>query len=127
MRDESGIGLTPRAPRLPCMETTRSARWRARAGDRHVVDAAVVLACVLLTVLAVKTPWARLPPPVVAVAGMLGSAAQWPRRRWPQVAVVAGAGAFGLSGNPAPLLVGLYAGAVYGPRRLMWVGGVAAG
>ena len=88
--------------------------------DRRVVDAALVVACLALTVLAVKTPWADLPRPVVALAAVLGSVAQWPRRRWPLVATVAGAAAFVLSGNPGPLLVGLYSGAAYTPRRLVW-------
>ena len=89
--------------------------------DRRVVDAVLVVACLLLTVLAVKTPWADLPRAVVAIAGVLGSALQWPRRRWPLAATVAGAAAFVLSGNPGPLLVGLYSGAAYPPRRLVWL------
>lgn len=88
--------------------------------DRRVVDAALVVACLALTVLAVKTPWANLPRPVIAVAGVLGSVAQWPRRRWPLVATVAGAGAFVLSGNPGPLFVGLYSGAAYSRPLLVW-------
>src|SRR3954447_754653 len=113
-------------PRLLGMETTHGARWRNAVAGPRAVDAGLVLACVLLTVLAVKTPWARLPLPVIAVAGLLGSAAQWPRRRWPQLALAAGAGAFVLSGNPGPWLVGLHAGAVYAPRRQLWACGVAA-
>jgi signal transduction histidine kinase len=103
------------------METTQHARWR----DPRVVDAALVVVCLLLTVLAVKTPWSPLPRPVIAAAGVLGSLAQWPRRRWPQVAVVAGAAAYALSGNPGPGLVGLHAVAAYGPRRRLWVAAVA--
>ncbi|HEV7649841.1 MAG TPA: histidine kinase [Actinophytocola sp.] len=100
-------------------------RWRSVVTDRRVVDAVLVLACLLLTPLAVKTPWADLPRPVIAIAGVLGSAAQWPRRRLPLVATVAGAGAYVLSGNPGPLLVGLYSGAAYLPRRLVWAAAVA--
>jgi len=96
-------------------------RWRGLLTDRRVVDTVAVLACLFLTVLAVKTPWSTLPRPAIAIIGVLGSAAQWPRRRWPHVANVAGAGTFALSGNPGPLLIGLYAGAAYGPRRLVWV------
>jgi signal transduction histidine kinase len=107
------------------METTSPAWWRRLVATRRAVDAALVLTCLLLTVLAVKTPWSPLPLPVIAVAGVLGSAAQWPRRRWPHLAAVAGAGAFALSGNPGPWLVGLFAGAVFAPRRQVWVPGLA--
>jgi signal transduction histidine kinase len=96
-------------------------RWRGLLADRRVVDTTVVLACLVLTALAVKTPWSTLPRPAIAVIGVLGSAAQWPRRRWPHVATVAGAGTFALSGNPGPLLIGLYSGAAHGPRRLVLV------
>jgi signal transduction histidine kinase len=96
-------------------------RWRGVVGDPRVVDAVLVLACLLLTPLAVKTPWADLPRPVIAAAGVLGSLAQWPRRRWPLAATVAGAAAYVLSGNPGPIFVGLYSGAAYPPRRLVWV------
>ncbi len=77
-------------------------------------------ACLVLTALAIKTPWSILPRPVIAVAGVAGSAAQWSRRRRPHVATVAGAAAYALSGNPGPLLVGLYSGASYTPRRHVW-------
>jgi signal transduction histidine kinase len=96
-------------------------RWRRVLTDRRVVDTVVVLACLFLTVLAVKTPWSTIPRPAIAIIGVLGSAAQWPRRRWPHLATAAGAGAYALSGNPGPLLIGLYAGAAYGPRRLIWL------
>jgi signal transduction histidine kinase len=95
-------------------------RHWTRLADRRVVDAAVVLACLSLTVLAVKTPWADLPRPVIAAAAVAGSAAQWWRRRWPQLAAVAGAASYALSGNPGPWLAGLYAGASYAPRRHVW-------
>jgi len=95
----------------------RLAKWRALGTDRRVVDGALVLACLVLTALAIKTPWSILPRPVIAVAGVAGSAAQWSRRRRPHVATVAGAAAYALSGNPGPLLVGLYSGASYTPRR----------
>jgi signal transduction histidine kinase len=90
------------------------------------LDAALVLGCVALAVLAVKGRWAPFPRPVIAVAGLLGSVAQWPRRRWPQVAAVVGAGSYVLSGNPGPLLVGLYTGAAYAPRRQVWAFAAAA-
>jgi signal transduction histidine kinase len=90
------------------------------------VDAALVLVCLALSLLAVKTPWSPLPWPVVAVAGTLGSAAMWFRRRWPVAAAVAGAGTFALAGNPGPLLIGLYNGARYAPRRSGWLCGLAA-
>jgi signal transduction histidine kinase len=105
----------------------RTARWRRVLGNRQrLLDAALVLACLYLIVLAVKTPWSPLPPPVIVAAGVLGSVAQWPRRRWPHLAAVAGAVAFALGSNPGPWLIGLYAGAVYAPRRQAWALGVAA-
>jgi len=107
------------------METPRRVNWRRLATDRRALDAAVVVACLALTVLAVKTPWAALPRPVIAVAGVLGSLAQWPRRRRPYVAAVVGSVAYALSGNPAPALVGVYSAAAFGPRWLIWVPALA--
>jgi signal transduction histidine kinase len=92
---------------------------------RGVADGALVLACLALTALAVKASWSALPAPVVALAGIAGSAAQWWRRALPVPAAVAGAAAYALSGNPGPLLVGVYSGAVYGARRGAAVAGVA--
>lgn len=103
------------------MDTTR---WRKLAGDRRVVDTLVVVACLALTALAVKTPWSTLPRPVIAVAGVLGSAAQWHRLRWPHLATATGAVAYALSGNPGPLLVGLYSGAAHGSRGQAWALGL---
>ncbi|GIE76424.1 hypothetical protein Aph02nite_23740 [Actinoplanes philippinensis] len=91
----------------------------------ELVDAGLVLACLVLSLLAVKTPWSPLPWPVVAAAGVLGSAAMWRRRRWPVAAAVAGAVAFALGGNPGPLLIGLYSGARYASRRHAWLCGIA--
>ncbi|MFG1925910.1 sensor histidine kinase [Cryptosporangium sp. NPDC048952] len=84
------------------------------------VDAALVVGCLFLTVLAVKTPWSALPLVVIAVGGTLASVAQWWRRRWPHLAAVAGALGWVLSGNPGPWLVGLYASGAYAPRRHAW-------
>ncbi|MQA12413.1 MAG: two-component sensor histidine kinase [Pseudonocardiaceae bacterium] len=95
--------------------------WRGVLTDRRVVDMLVVVGCLVLTALAVKTPWSTLPRPAIAVIGLLGSTAQWPRRRWPHLAVAVGAATYALSGNPGPLLVGSYAVAAYGPRRLVWL------
>ncbi|MEV4510169.1 histidine kinase [Dactylosporangium sp. NPDC049525] len=92
---------------------------------RGVADGVLVLACLALTALAVKASWSALPAPVVALAGVAGSAAQWWRRTLPWPAAVAGAAAYALSGNPAPLLVGVYSGAVYGSRAGAAVAGVA--
>ncbi|MBG0819693.1 sensor histidine kinase [Planomonospora sp. ID91781] len=100
-------------------------RWRDRFAGRRVVDAAVVLVCLALTGLAAKAHWSALPWPVIVGAGVPGSLAQWWRRRWPQAATVAGAAAYALSGNPAPLIVGLYSGAAYAPRRQVWALAVA--
>jgi signal transduction histidine kinase len=83
-------------------------------------DAALVAGCLLLTILAVRGHWAPAPEPVIAVAGVLGSLALYPRRRWPALAAVAGAAAYTLSGNPVPVFVGLYSGAAYAPRRHVW-------
>jgi signal transduction histidine kinase len=99
---------------------------RTRPADPGLTDAALVLTCLALSLLAVKTPWSPLPWPIVAAAGALGSAAMWFRRRWPVAAAVAGAGAFALSGNPGPLLIGLYSGARYASRRGGWLCGLAA-
>jgi signal transduction histidine kinase len=107
-------------PTLQGMEMSRFARWRVPVTDRRVVDGTLVLACLVLTAFAVKGSWSILPRPVIAVAGVAGSAAQWSRRRRPHVATVTGAAAYALSGNPGPLLVGLYAGASYAPRRQVW-------
>lgn len=93
--------------------------------ERRVLDPALVLACLALTALAAKGHWSPLPWPVIIVAGTVGSAAQLVRRRWPVVAAVIGAGAYGLSGNPGPWLLGVYAGAAYAPRRLVPIAGVA--
>jgi signal transduction histidine kinase len=89
------------------------------------VDAALVVGCLFLTYLAVKAHWSPLPRPVVAIAGVAGSVAQWPRRRWPISAALAGTAAYVLSGNPGPLLVGLYSGGSYAPRRHVWLPAVA--
>jgi signal transduction histidine kinase len=94
-------------------------RWQRWA------DVALVAGCVALTVLAVKAHWSPLPRPVIAVAGLAGSAAQWQRRRWPMTAALAGSAAYALSGNPGPLLVGLYAGGSYGRRRRAWLPALA--
>jgi signal transduction histidine kinase len=91
----------------------------------RVADAAVVLGCLVLTALAVKASWTALPGPVIAVAGGVGSAAQWFRRRWPLVAAVAGAAAFPFGGNPGTWLVGVYSGAAYAGRRLAWIAAIA--
>ena len=89
--------------------------------DRRVVDAAAVLGCLFLTVLAVKASWSGLPRPVIAVAGTLGSLVQWRRLRWPAIAAVVGSAAYLLSGNPGPWLVGVYSGASCSPRRRVWL------
>ena len=95
-------------------------KWRALAADRRVIDGALVVGCLLLTVLAVKGHWSELPRPVIAGAGVAGSAAQWLRRRRPHLAAVAGSAAYALSGNPGPALVGLYSGGSYAARRQVW-------
>jgi signal transduction histidine kinase len=115
------------------MTTTRSITWRPLPSAARVagvfrvtdvsraVDAVLVLACLGLSVLATKGEWSSLPRPVIAVAGVAGSLAQWPRRRWPQFATVVAAPMYALSGNPGPLVAGLYSSGVYAPRRQVWV------
>lgn len=92
---------------------------------RGVADGALVLVCLALTAMAVKGSWSALPVPAVAVAGVAGSVAQWWRRRLPWAAAIAGSAAYAMSGNPAPLLVGVYSGAAHGSRRSAAVAGVA--
>ncbi|WP_158220646.1 sensor histidine kinase [Kineosporia sp. A_224] len=96
-------------------------RWQTLLAEPRTVDAAVVLGCLVLTVLAVRGAWSGLPAAVIVPAGVGGSAAQWLRRRHPQVAAIAGAASYTLSGNPGPLLAGLYAGGAYAPRRRAWL------
>jgi signal transduction histidine kinase len=103
------------------MQMPHRVNVRALAADPRVIDAAVVLGCLALSVLAVKGMWSPLPRPAIAVAGAVGSVAQLPRRRWPQVAALVGSASCVLSGNPVPLATGLYAAAVYAPRRQIWV------
>src|SRR3954453_17384942 len=95
-------------------------RWQRWA------DIALVAGCLVLTVLAAKAHWSSLPRPVIVVAGLAGSAAQWQRRGGPTTGGLAGAGGHAASGNPGPLLVGLYSAGAYGRRRLAWLA-VAAG
>ncbi len=84
------------------------------------LDGALVLGCLGLTVLATKAHWSATPSIVIAVSGVTASLAQWWRRRLPQLAAVAGAVGYALSGNPGPWLVGVYSGASYAPRRQVW-------
>jgi DNA-binding NarL/FixJ family response regulator len=55
------------------MQTMLEAWWRRPQVARRALDAAIVLVCLGLTVLAVKTPWSPLPRWVIATAGTLGS------------------------------------------------------
>ncbi len=95
--------------------------YRRMLTDPRVVDGALVLACLALTALAVKTPWSTLPRPLIAVTGVAGSVAQWRRRTWPLLATALGAVSFPLSGNPGPWFVGVYSGAAYARRRHVWL------
>src|SRR5918992_1233324 len=90
---------------------------QGRSIDPWVVDAALVACSAGLTVLAVKTPWSPLPLPVIALAGVAGSLAVWWQRRRPGAVAGIGAVTHVLSGNPGPLVVGLYQGAAIGRRR----------
>jgi signal transduction histidine kinase len=91
--------------------------WRSVLDGGRVVDAVVVLACLGLTVLAVRGHWSVQPEPVIAVGGAAASLTQWWRRRWPVAAALAGVVGLVLSGNPIPALVGLYSGGSYASRR----------
>ncbi|MFI6734926.1 sensor histidine kinase [Nonomuraea sp. NPDC050451] len=93
------------------MVTYRNALRRVLTWDPHAISAASVAFCLLLTVLAVKTPWAPLPRVVIAAAGLVATGAVWFRDRWPTAVAAIGAGAYVLSGNPGPLLIGLFSGA----------------
>ncbi|WP_182884519.1 sensor histidine kinase [Microbispora sp. H10885] len=93
------------------MLSYRAALRRVAALGPHAIGAASVALSLFLTVLAVKTPWAPLPRPVIAAAGLAGTGAVWFRGRWPVAVAVAGAGAYVLSGNPGPLLISLFSGA----------------
>jgi signal transduction histidine kinase len=99
----------------------RRSSWWTPSTNRRVVDAALVLACFALTVLAVRTPWSPLPWPVIWVVGVVGSLAQWFRRDRPEAAAVLGAAAFAFGANPGAWLVGVYSAAAYGPRRRVWI------
>jgi signal transduction histidine kinase len=99
-------------------------RWVRRITTPVAVDAALVVVCLSLTALAAKTPWSPLPVAVILIAGVLGSLAQGWRRRRPALASLAGSVAYALSGNPGPLLIGLYSGAAYAPRRRVWALGL---
>lgn len=72
-----------------------------------VRDVTAMATGAFLTVLAVKTPWSPMPRPVILVAGLIGSAALWWRRRRPVETTLVGVVAFVLSGNPGPVAVGL--------------------
>ncbi|MGY3520256.1 sensor histidine kinase [Micromonospora haikouensis] len=101
--------------RLTSWRTTRSWFGRQRVGD-----ALIVAACLVLTTLAVTTPWSPLPLPVVGAAGTLAALATWWRRSHPYAVVVIAALGYALSGNEGPLLVGLFAAGLYASRRHVW-------
>ncbi|MEW9552967.1 sensor histidine kinase [Nonomuraea sp. NPDC050783] len=94
------------------MVTCRNALQRMAAPGPRAVGAACVLACLILTLLAVKTPWAPLPRAVIAAAGLVSTGAVWFRDRWPVAVAALGAAGYALSGNPGPLLIGLFSGAL---------------
>jgi signal transduction histidine kinase len=94
-----------------------TALWRTKRADPRLIDAAVVTLCLVLAAFAVKAPWSSLPRPVIAVSGLVAGLAAAFRYRLPVAVTLIGAGAYALSGNPVPLIVGLFAGSVAGPRR----------
>jgi signal transduction histidine kinase len=92
--------------------TLRRARSvQAWSPSPRTVDIALCVASLALTVLAVKTPWSTLPRPVIAAAGVIGSAALLGRRRYPVTVAVVGIATQILSGNPWPQAVGLFTAA----------------
>ncbi|GAA3591722.1 histidine kinase [Nonomuraea rosea] len=93
------------------MVTYRKALRRVATLSPQAIGAACVVFCLSLTFLAVKTPWAPLPRAVIAAAGLVATGAVWFRDRWPVAVAAIGAGAYALSGNPGPLLIGLFSGA----------------
>ncbi|WP_440104120.1 sensor histidine kinase [Streptosporangium sp. H16] len=100
------------------MVTYRNALRRVVTLGPHAISAASVAFCLVLAILAVRVPWAPLPRVVIAAAGLVATGAVWFRDRWPTAVTAIGAGAYALSGNPGPLLIGLFsgAGARLGPR-----------
>jgi signal transduction histidine kinase len=105
-----------------------SQRLRQRPVDAALIDVALVVAGFALTVLAVKTPWAQTPRPVIAVSGLAGSLALGLRRRYPVTVTVVTAVAMALSGNPGPLIIALFCAAALSPRSwypVLAVAGVA--
>jgi len=92
---------------------------RQRVTDPRVISAVLVVVGVGLTALAVKTPWSPLPRGIIAISGLAGSVVLWWHRRRPAVATVTGAVVHVLSGNPWPLLVGLFSSAATRRFRLL--------
>jgi signal transduction histidine kinase len=90
---------------------------RTRRIDPRLLDAALIAGCLLLTVMAVKTPWSTLPRPLIAGCGLAGSLAVGLRRSRPGTLAGLGAGTMALTGNPGPLVVGLFASLTATPRR----------
>jgi signal transduction histidine kinase len=88
---------------------------------KRLGDAALVAVSLALTLLAVKGHWSAMPPAVIATAGALGSAALYPRRRWLVPVAIVTAVSYALSGNPLPILAGIYSGAAHAPRRQVWI------
>jgi signal transduction histidine kinase len=95
----------------------RLERMIAEEGHERRIDVLLVLAGLGLTVLAVKTPWSTAPGPVIALAGAVSSGLLPLRRRWPTAVALTAAAGNVLSGNPLPLLAGLFAAGDRGSRR----------
>lgn len=92
-------------------------RRRARGVDPRWLEAALVAGCLALTAMAVKTPWSTLPGPVIAGCGLVGSLAVGLRRGYPGTVTVLGAGTMALTGNPGPLVIGLFSSMTPDRRR----------
>lgn len=107
------------ATRTPDASPVTASAVTAPPGTAPLVTASLVAASLVATALATKGGWAAVPAGVVAAAGALGSLALLVRRTHPVVAAVVGAGTYALSGNPLPVVVGLWSGGAYAPRRLL--------
>ncbi|MBB2922143.1 sensor histidine kinase [Cellulomonas cellasea] len=96
----------------------------APSRDR-TLDTVLVVGSLLLTAMAARGGWSAVPAGVVAAAGALGSAVLVVRRARPVTVTTVGAAAYALSGNPLPLVVGLWSGGAHAPRRALALVAVA--
>jgi signal transduction histidine kinase len=100
------------------------ARWteaaRLRLAETRTLDGVLVVVGLGLTVLAVRGSWSPVSGWAIATSGLVASFALWWRHRWPLTVTAIAAVAYVLSGNPWPLLVGLYTAAA-AARNWQWL------